>query len=163
MLITTESHPNILEALHCIEQETGQQLAVPIKDVPDRWIPFLPDIEKVLSELSRKERAPEAAPLPPHVKPSELLDSEFYSFCNGDYDEQNAMSMRSPQHTAAHVFLADFFEDWTYTQDEGPESVNNVCLRKRIEYLEMLRDESAGGLTSEQEDELQKVRLAVTA
>jgi hypothetical protein len=149
--------------MHCIEQETGNTLSFPVKEVPSRWIAFLPDIEKVLSGLSRKERAPESAPLPPHVKPSEFLDSEFFEFCNGEYDSVVAMSMRSPQHTAAQLFLNDFFEDWTYTSDNGSDSIRNKALTKRVEYLEMIERESSLGLTSEQEAELHKLRGLLTA
>lgn len=149
-IITTESHPNIMEAIHMIQQDTGDHLCIPILEVPERWESLLPEIEETIGTLSRERRAPEEEPLPPHVKPSPLLDSEFYSFCNGTYEVQEAMSNRSMSHMRATIFLMDYFEAWTYTDEGHERNPANMARMKRIEHLDMIERESGIGMTIEQ-------------
>lgn len=162
MIITTENYPNVMEAVHLIQQETGDHLAIPILNVPDRWRDLLPKIDVAIGKLSRKERAPEEEPLAPHIKPSELLDSEMYSFCNGLDEVQQAIANRDMELMSSYVFLTDFFEDWSYTEDSGGRSPANMIVQKRIEYLEMIQRESGLGLTTEQMQELDGLRMALT-
>jgi hypothetical protein len=130
-----------MDAVHLIQMDSGDHLALPILQVPDRWKPYLEKIDEAITTLSRKERAPEEEPLPPHVKPSELLDSELFSFCNGDDLVMTKIANRSTELLLTHVFLADYFEGWTYTDETEANSPENVVRRKRIEYLEMLERE----------------------
>jgi hypothetical protein len=163
MIVTSEKYPNILEAIHCMQDEmraTGS-LRIPVQEVPDRWARYLDEIDETIGKLSRKERAPEAEPLPAHVKPSELLDSEFYSFCNGDGDPMRAMGNRDLQHARAGLFLDDFFEDWQLTGDEPKSSPENVALQRRLEWLEAVKNESAMGLQGSQLEEYERVRMEI--
>lgn len=159
MIINTDTYPHIMEAIHLIQMDTGDHLAIPVLDVPQRWKFALPEIEDAIETLSHKERAPEEEELPPHVKPSELLDSEFYSFCNGDGLVQVRIANRNMGLLTAHVFLSDYFEGWTYTGDDDskPESVIN---QKRLEWLNNV--EEVMGLSAEQEQERLSVRLKIT-
>ena len=159
MIINTESHPNIMEAIHLFQMDTGDHLAIPVQDVPDRWKELLPDIENAIETLSRKIRAHEEDDLPAHVKPSELLDSEFYSFCNGDMVTQEKIANRNIELLKAHVFLSDFFEAWTYTGGEEPEPESKIY-QKRVEWLDHV--EANGSLTMEQEQERMNARLKIT-
>lgn len=152
MIINTEHQPHIMDAVHLIQMDTGDHMAIPVLDVPERWRLFLPQIDEAITTLSRKDRAPEEEPLPPHVKPSELLDSELFSFCNGDDLVMTRIANRSAELLLAHVFLADYFEGWTYTDETDANSPENVVRRKRIEYLEML--ERGGQLPPEGAQEL---------
>lgn len=159
MLITQESHPNLIEAIHCIEDDTGNKLKLPVKEVPDRWGPLLGNLELTIAQLSRKKRAPESEDLPPHVKPDTYLDSEFYTFCNGGFTEQLAIANRDFHHVQAYVFLADFFEDWTYTGDDAQNSPINIARRSRIEYIENLAAKKPELYTSELEAERNRLRV----
>jgi hypothetical protein len=159
VIINTDTYPNIMEAIHLIQMDSGDHLAIPVLNVPERWKYALPEIEDILETLSHKERAPEEEPLPPHVKPSELLDSEFYSFCNGDGLVQVRIANRNMALLRAHVFLSDYFEGWTYTggDESEPESLIH---QKRLEWLNNV--EEVLGLTPEQEQERLSVRLKIT-
>jgi hypothetical protein len=161
LIVTSEEWPNIVEAFNTIADDTGN-IPMPVYEIPARWKSQLPDLEKTLGALSRTERAPESPPLPPHVRPNEFLDSEFYTFCNGEYTEQNAISNRSLAHARAAVFLNDFFEDWTYTADSGTEVPENKTVQRRIEWLEEIERESGIGLSIEQRLELERLRLELT-
>jgi hypothetical protein len=158
MIINTEMYPHVMEAVHFVQSDSGNDLAIPVLDVPDRWKPFLPDIEEAVSALSRRERAPEEEPLPPHVKPSELLDSEFSSFCIGEGMVMEKIANRSMELLLALVFLTDYFEGWTYT-DELTSSPKNKMHQKRIEYLDSLERE--GTITFEQRLERDDNRLQI--
>jgi hypothetical protein len=162
-IISTESHPHILEAIHLVQDDTeAHPLAIPVQEVPDRWSPHLTEIDEVLGKLSRTVRAAEEEPLPPHVKPSELLDSELYSFCNGDGLVQERIANRDMSLLKAHVFLADYFEGWTYTTLEGGDTPENRIRQKRIEWLDMVERESTIGLTQEQRAEREQLNLSLT-
>lgn len=156
MLIDVDQYPNIMAALHCIQEDSGDRLRIPVLKVPDRWDYALPEIEKLIGTLSKKARAPESPPHPPHVKPNEFLDSEFYTFCNGEYDEQHAIANRSGENTLAHVFLTDFFEGWFYT-DDVTDTPKKVCVDKRVEFLREVDTESSNGLTEKQTEELKEL------
>ena len=163
MLINTDSHPNILEAFHCIEDDSGNKMKIPVREIPSRWDSFLPRIESALATLSRTERDEQAEPLPSHVKPNPYLDSQFYSFCNGEFYEQTRIANRSDDNSLAMLFLNDFYEDWSYTSDSGPDSVENTLKRQQIEWLEMIERESTNGLNVEQQNRLYQLRNSLTA
>lgn len=160
-VVSLDDYPSIIEALNTIESDNSFSASPPVRSIPKRWEPYLASIEETLSKLSRTERAPEAEPLPPHVKPSEFLDSEFYAFCSGEQLEQQAIANRNIEHARATVFLADFFEDWGYTG--GNElSPANKTIATRIEWLEYVDRESSVGLSPEQQEELDKLRFELT-
>lgn len=161
ILVNSESYPNIVEAMNCMADDTGG-MTFPVHEVPKRWEPYLGQLEETFGGLSRKERAPESEPLPPHVKPSELLDSEFYAFCNGEFTEQSAIANRDINHARASVFLNDFFEDWTYTADDGADVPANKTVQYRLEWLNTVEKESSLGLSPEQREEQRQLQFALT-
>jgi hypothetical protein len=163
MIISTDSHPNTMAAIHCVEEDNGNRMAMPLANIPARWDEFLPRIEEVLGTLSKTERDEQAEPLPLHVKPNAYLHSQFYSFCNGEFYEQTRIANRSEDHALAMLFLNDMFEDWSYTTDRGPDSVANTFMRQQIEWLEMIERESTGGLSVEQSNRLDSLRKSLTA
>jgi len=133
MLVTGDNYPNILRAFHDIESDNRgfQAMCFPVYPVPEHWDPYLPQIEKALSELSRTERAPESAPLPSHVKPNVDLDCEFSTFTTGEDTEMQAMSNRSMVMTLASVLLMDFFEEFHEKRDPYQRA-----LEQRIEFYD---------------------------
>jgi hypothetical protein len=160
MLVTSESHPHIIKAFNCIEEvSSGRSFATPVREVPDRWKPFLDEINEAIGTLSQTERCPDSEPLPAHVKPDAYLDSEFYTFCNGEYHDQQRIENRSMALTRAAVLLNDFFEDFTYTGDSPKEMPENIIRRRRIEWLTSVENESATEPTPEQRDELERLRM----
>jgi hypothetical protein len=161
VIATSEQYPHIFEALHAMEEETQSlgSLKIPVRDVPGRWEPYLAQVNETLGKLSKTERAPEAEPMPAHVKPNAYLDSEFYSFCNGEYHEMSAMENRDLTHAEASLFLNDAFEGWQLTSDGISGNPLNVARQRRIEWLQTLQQEGPTGLTTEQTQELEKLRL----
>jgi hypothetical protein len=162
MIINSDSHPNLVRAIHCVQEETGTRILVPVQKIPDRWKVFIDRIDCVIGTLRDNERAPESEPMPAHVKPDAYLDSEFFSFCNGEYHEQSAIANRSFDHALAAVFLNDLFEDWTYTDETAARSPENVARIYRLEWLNTVAAESAGGLTDEQREERDRLDLELT-
>lgn len=162
MIISSEDYPSIMRAVHLIQQETGDHLCIPILEVPERWKSFLPRVEAVFRELSREMRAPEEEPMALHIKPNALLDSEFYSFCNGSYEVQLAIANRSLNHILAYLFMTDYFEGWTYTDEGHERNPENMVRRIRLEHLDMLERESGMGLTVEQMRERDHLRYSLT-
>jgi hypothetical protein len=160
VLISVEKYPRIIEAMNCVVDETTNVGSgnIPVREVPDRWGGYLENIEETFAKLSKTERAQESPDLPAHVKPDEFMDSEFYAFCNGEFHEQSAIANRSLEFTQAYVFLSDFFEDWTLTGDGVKDEPGNVVLQNRVAWLDTVAQESAVGLTPEQETELYELR-----
>lgn len=157
MLIDTDTFPTTMKAVHLIQADSGDRLAIPLLTVPDRWNEFLPDIEQALGTLSQTKRAPEEEPLPPHIKPDQYLDSEFYSFCNGEHLAQTKIANRSMELVLALAFLDDFFEGWTLTTEEHSNNPLNYARQRRIEFLDNTPDQ-----TNLQRDELEALRLKLT-
>jgi hypothetical protein len=96
VIATSEQYPHLFQAMSCIEDETTTigSLRVPVREIPDRWGPFLSEANETIGKLSQTERSPDSEPLPAHVKPNDFLDSEFYTFCNGEYHEMSALESR---------------------------------------------------------------------
>ena len=162
MIITAETFPNILAAMNCIDEETGRRIKDPVKEIPDRWKDYLPDIEKAIATLSRNTPAPEGEPRAPHIKPDAYLDSEFYTFCNGEFHDMRKVINRNMELVKASILLNDYFEAWTYTEDSGSRNPHNIINENRIEWLESVRAENSGSLSAEQEAELNQLRLTLT-
>jgi hypothetical protein len=163
MIINAETHPHIIKAMNCVEEETRGMMAIPqpVREIPNRWGAHLEKINAVIGTLSTTERAPESEPLPAHVRPDAYLDSELYSFCNGEYHEMKAIENRNPDLGLASLFLNDFFEDWTLTGDDEKTSPQNVANQRRLEWLESIRTESGMGLQDEQLEEYERLRLSL--
>lgn len=156
MIITCETHPNILEAMEVIDLDGGVSITPPVRKVPDRWKEYLLGIEKTLGGLSRVDRASESPTLAPHVKPNIKLDSEFYTFCAGEEGEIQAIANRDNAHRTAYLFLDDFFADWHGT-DETNHTPEDVVLLHEIKYLDDIRCESSTGLTEVQLERLREL------
>jgi hypothetical protein len=160
VLISTEKFPCIIAAMNCVVDETtniGSGNA-PVREVPERWGGYLENIEETIAKLSKTERAKESPDLPAHVKPDTFMDSEFYAFCNGEFHEQSAIANRGLEFTQAYVFLSDFFDDWQLTGDGVQNEPGNVVLQNRVAWLDTVAQESALGLSPEQEAELHELR-----
>lgn len=157
MIINSDDYPHTMKAVHLIQADSGDHLAIPILNVPERWKDLMPEIEKSIGTLSLTERASEDEPLAPHVKPDSYLDSEFYTFCNGDHLVQTKIANRSMDLVLALAFLDDFFEGWTLTSENHSDNPMNYARQRRIEFLE-----NSGNLTNVQNDELEALRLQLT-
>lgn len=163
MIINAESHKNIIDAMNCVDEDSAGPRAIPqpVREIPDRWRDYLDRVNASIGALSRTERAPEAEPLPAHVRPNAYLDSEFYGFCNGEYYEMRGIENRNPDLGLASLFLNDYFEDWQLTGDDPKMSPQNVANQRRLEWLESVRTESGLGLQDEQLEEYERLRLSL--
>ena len=143
MHVTKENFPNILEALHAIDEDNGgfQAIRAPIIHVPTMYDRHLPDIEKAIASLSRTERAPNSPPLSPHVKPNPLLDCEFWTYCAGEQEEMQVICNRSLELQLGSVLLSDYFEYFFDTEDP-----HQRALRSRIESLDVSEKAEADAL-----------------
>jgi hypothetical protein len=120
--ISTTSHPTLGRALNLIREDSGGP-SWPNQEgtiIAARWSPWLDRMEAAVAMLADNAPAPEDPDGVERVIGSgrvHLVDSELYSFCNGEEQVMNAIAARSQGLTAASHFLSDFFEGWTYFED----------------------------------------------
>lgn len=147
MIVSADKFPNILKAFHAIEDDNNPHpICFPLYDVPTAYDTHLAGIEREMAKLSRTERAPESPPLPAHVKPDAWMDSEFYTFVNGEQQEVLDISNRNMDLTIASQLLNDFFEGFEFIEEDPYQR----ALKARIEYFDSMDDKaSADALRSE--------------
>lgn len=138
MLITTDSHPNIIKAFNTIDQDNNgpRALSLPVCDVPVVWEKYLGRIEAAIGSLSRTERDDSLSELPPHVKPDMKFDSDFAVFCMGEDSDVRKLANRSLDLQLANELLNEYFEDFYLTKAEKPVDPYQRAIVSRIEYLE---------------------------
>ena len=116
--LSRDSYPAIIRAMNLIREDNGGPSWPPEQTprVAERWQPLLPDIEQALAALSDSGPAPEDEEAITRIKGGEpfcYLDSELYTFCNGEQSVVDAIKARSDSLRMANDFLNDFFEGWT--------------------------------------------------
>jgi len=111
--IDAGQYPAIVLALNVIGADSGGPSwpAEQTPMVPERWRDFLDQIEAALFALSTEAPAPEDA--------EHESGSEFEAFCMGEHTVMSAIVARSHDLLIAANLLNDFFEGWTYFEDEG--------------------------------------------
>lgn len=124
------TRPGIYRALNLLIEDSYGPTARPITSglaIPPWWSPHVPEIEQFVGSLSDELAAPEdgelMASLPDaaeslHV--ANIMDSELWSFVNGEDTVANAIAQRSRAGVLAHVFLNDMFEGFGGYDAEHP-------------------------------------------
>jgi hypothetical protein len=117
------TYPAIVRALNLIREDSGGPSWPPEASplVAARWSPYLARIEAAIADLSDNAPAPEDAEACARViaEGFSYLDSELYTFCNGEHSAMMAIAAVSPDRRIASRFLNDFFEGWSGEEDEG--------------------------------------------
>lgn len=110
--------PAIIRALNLIREDSGGPSWPPESEplIASAWEPHLALIDAALASLSDSAPAPEDADAAERLAGGEVfsyLDSEFYTFCNGESTVVEAITNRSEALRLASAFLNDFFEGWS--------------------------------------------------
>jgi len=133
MVLAAEEWPGIIRALNLIRENSGGPSWPPESDprIACRWTPYLNDIETALAALSDDAPAPEDGETIARLKDREFcyIDSELYTFCNGEDTLVEIMAERSFEMTAAHNFLSDFFWGWSLYSDDD---FNPMATRSKV-------------------------------
>ena len=116
------SHPRLTRALNWIREDNGGAAWRPTSQtvMPARWTPYLDRMEQALGTLSDEKPAPEDIDSVRDYVAGQrsYLLSELYAFINGEQTVMHTIAARSPELQLTHKFLGDFFEGWSYFEDE---------------------------------------------
>lgn len=109
--------PTIVRAMNLIREDNGGP-SWPPESMPliaKAWCPHLAVIEGALADLSDQAPPPEDPEACERFNAGEpcYLDSELYTFCNGESTVVEAMTKRNAGLFLAGHFLNDFFNGWT--------------------------------------------------
>lgn len=109
--------PTLIRAMNLIREDNGGP-SWPPESMPliaKAWCPHLAAIEGALANLSDQAPPPEDPEACQRFNAGErsYLDSELYTFCNGECTVMDAMRSRSAALALAGDFLDDFFEGWS--------------------------------------------------
>lgn len=115
------THPALARALNLVREDNGGASwpAQGVTVIPDYWLPWLDRMEAAVAGLSDSKPAPEDAEAVEAARTRAVAycDTELYSFVAGEHEVMRAMSLRSPELTAASAFLNDFFEGWSLLEE----------------------------------------------
>lgn len=123
MTLDAACFPSIVRALNLIREDNGGP-SWPPEDAPliaARWQPYLVEIEAAIASLADDAIAPGDDDARRSVAEQGFcyVDSELYTFCNGEATVMEAIAARSPALTLASKLLNDFFEGWSLFDDVG--------------------------------------------
>jgi hypothetical protein len=109
-------HPAIVRALNLIREDNGGPSWPPESSplIAKAWEPHLAAIEAAIGSLSDTHPPSEDPEACERFNAGErsYLDSELYTFCNGESTVVAAMAAHSEGLRLANAFLNDFFEGW---------------------------------------------------
>lgn len=121
MTLDVSQFPAIIRALNLIRENNGGPSWPPeaSPQIAARWQPYLAKIDAAIAGLTDVGIAPEDEAARRRVADSgfSYIDSELYTFCNGEETALEAIAARTPELTLASKLLNDFFEGWSLFDD----------------------------------------------